>query len=82
MDFMRTYGIKLELKSIIVNNPTATSVTITMLRLHFSHDENLSINQNKNHHNIQSFNFFQFSNFFSFPKRDGRCVQNLKTDSP
>ena len=48
MDCMRTYGINLELKLIIFYNPTATSVTITLLRLHFSYEENLSINQNKN----------------------------------
>ena len=79
---MRTYGINLELKSIIVNNPTATSVTITLLRLHFSYEENESINQKKNLFFFQSFSLFPFSHFFSIPKRDGRCVQNLKTDSP
>lgn len=79
---MRTYGINLELKQIIIYNPTATSVTITLLRLHFSYESNLSINQNQNLHFFQSFHFFQFSYFFSFPKRDGRCVQNLNTNSP
>jgi len=53
-----------------------------LLRLHFSYEENESINQKKNLFFFQSFSLFPFSHFFSIPKRDGRCVQNLKTDSP